>query len=43
MVSVTANGGHAYTTNIAAMSVSAIDVKTRKVTGTWPVLSLIHI
>lgn len=37
MVSLTANGGHAYTTNIAAMSVSAIDVKTRKVTGTWPV------
>lgn len=37
MVSLTANGTHAYTTNIAAMSVSAIDVKTRTVTGTWPV------
>lgn len=37
MVSLTADGTHAYTTNIAAMSVSAIDVKNRTVTGTWPV------
>jgi len=37
MVSLTADAKKAYTTNIAAMSVSAIDVPTRKVTGTWPV------
>jgi YVTN family beta-propeller protein len=37
MVTLTPDGKHAFTTNIAAMSVSAIDVATRKVRATFPV------
>jgi DNA-binding beta-propeller fold protein YncE len=37
MVSLTADATRAYTTNISAMSVSAIDVRARKVTGTYTV------
>lgn len=37
MVSLTADGKHAYTTNIAAMSVSAVDVTARKLRATFPV------
>ena len=37
MVAVTRDGARAFTTNIAAMSVSAIDVRTRTVSGTFPV------
>lgn len=37
MVSLTADGTHAYTTNIAAMSVSAIDVKTRTVSAPYAI------
>ena len=37
MVALTRDGTRAYTTNIAAMSVSAIDVRARAVRGTVPV------
>ena len=37
MVTLTPDGKHAFTTNIAAMSVSAIDVASRKVRATFPV------
>ena len=37
MVALTRDGSRAFTTNIAAMSVSAIDVRTRTVSGTFPV------
>jgi len=37
MVTLTPDGKHAFTTNIAAMSVSAIDVATRQVRATFPV------
>jgi DNA-binding beta-propeller fold protein YncE len=37
MVSTSADGRRAFTTNIMAMSVSAIDVSTRTITGTYPV------
>ncbi|MBL0938913.1 MAG: beta-propeller fold lactonase family protein [Gemmatimonadaceae bacterium] len=37
MVSLTADGSHAYTTNIAAMSVSALDVKSRKVSAPYTI------
>ncbi|MBL0170906.1 MAG: YncE family protein [Gemmatimonadaceae bacterium] len=37
MVALTRNGTRAFTTNIAAMSVSAIDVATRSIRATFPV------
>lgn len=37
MVSLSTDGRRAFTTNISAMSVSAIDVASRTVTGTYPV------
>lgn len=37
MVALTADGKHAFTTNIAAMSVSAVDASTRKLRATFPV------
>ena len=37
MVALSRDGTRAYTTNIAAMSVSAIDVSTRRIRATYPV------
>ncbi len=42
MVATTENGSRAYTTNIAAMTVSAIEVADRRVRATFPVMARIE-